>query len=199
MSRKVPYGGGRDLLVASTVEIVAERGLRGLTFRAVAERAGVNNSLVAHHFGTREALLAAALEWAVERSIESTGLLSMSSEEKFVDNLVDSITTQPELQTFQYEMILEARRNELFREPVTLLYDRYQAVLADSLKRFGIEGDVSALSRQVFAALDGLVLQYIAGVHPAELRDAVHDIWLMLQLRRDVGIPTTSRASGGVE
>ena len=57
MSRTVPYGGGRDLLVESTVQVVAERGLRGLTFRAVAERAGVNNSLVAHHFGTREALL----------------------------------------------------------------------------------------------------------------------------------------------
>lgn len=186
MSRKVPYGGGRDLLVASTVDIVAERGLRGLTFRAVAERAGVNNSLVAHHFGTREALLAAALDWAVERSIESTGLLSMSSESEFVDNLVTSITTQPELQAFQYEMILEARRNALFVEPVTRLYDRYQAVLADSLRRFGIQGDVSALSRQVFAALDGLVLQFIAGVHPADLRDAVHDIWLMLRLRRDV-------------
>lgn len=188
MSRKVPYGGGRDLLVESTVQVVAERGLRGLTFRAVAERAGVNNSLVAHHFGTREALLAAALDWAVEQSIESTGLLSMASESEFVDNLVTSITTQPELQAFQYEMILEARRNSLFVEPVTRLYDRYQAVLADSLRRFGIEGDVSALSRQVFAALDGLVLQFIAGVHPADLRDAVHDIWLMLRLRRDVEI-----------
>ena len=65
-------------------------------------------------------------------------------------------------------MILEARGNALFLEPVTRLYDRYQEVLAESLKRFGIEGDVSALSRQVFASLDGLVLQYIAGVHPTD-------------------------------
>lgn len=196
MSRTVPYGGGRDLLVESTVQVVAERGLRGLTFRAVAERAGVNNSLVAHHFGTREALLAAALDWAVERSIESTGLPELSTEDEFVDNLVESITTHPELQAFQYEMILEARRNALFLEPVTRLYDRYQEVLAESLKRFGIEGDVSALSRQVFASLDGLVLQYIAGVHPTELRDAVHDIWLTLQLRRDVGSHAAASGTG---
>lgn len=188
MGRTVPYGGGRDLLVASTVQIVAERGLRGLTFRAVAERAGVNNSLVAHHFGTRDALLAAALDWAVEQSIQSTGLLSLSSEEEFVDNLVESITTQPELQAFQYEMILEARRNALFLDPVARLYERYQAVLADSLRKFGLAGDLSALSRQVFATLDGLVLQSIAGVHREELHAAVHDIWLMLQLRKEVGI-----------
>ena len=63
------YGTGREALMASTVHVVAQKGLRGLTFRSVAEHAGVNNTLVAHHFGTRDALIKAALEWSVEQSI----------------------------------------------------------------------------------------------------------------------------------
>jgi AcrR family transcriptional regulator len=177
VSRKVAYGEGRDLLVAATVQVVAEKGLRGLTFRAVADRAGVNNSLVAHHFGTRQALLAAALEWAVERSIETTGLLALGSRDAFVDSLLASITDQPELQSFQYEMILEARRDTLFRADVERLYDRYQHVVEQSLHEAGVTGDVTPIARRVFASLDGLVLQYIAGVDEAELRRALHDLW----------------------
>ena len=67
--RRPEYGQGRDALLAATVHVVAREGLRGLTYRAVAEEAGVANTLVAHHFGTRDALLQAALDWAAEQSI----------------------------------------------------------------------------------------------------------------------------------
>ncbi|GAA4489850.1 TetR family transcriptional regulator [Microbacterium panaciterrae] len=181
MTRTVSYGEGRNLLVASTVAVVSEKGLRGLTFRAVAARAGVNNSLVAHHFGTRQALLAAALEWAVEQSIESTGLLALGSEEAFADALLASITDRPELQAFQYEMILEARRDPLFRADVARLYDRYQSFMEESLRQAGMSGDVRSMARRVFATLDGVVLQHIAGVEKAELRGALHDLWQSIQ------------------
>jgi AcrR family transcriptional regulator len=188
VSRKVAYGEGRDLLVAATVEVVAEKGLRGLTFRAVADRAGVNNSLVAHHFGTRQSLLAAALEWAVEQSIETTGLLALGSGDAFADSLLASITDQPELQAFQYEMILEARRDRLFRADVERLYARYQTVVENSLREAGVTGDVTPVARRVFATLDGLVLQYIAGVDKEELRPALHDLWESIEVAARRGV-----------
>ena len=181
VARRVAYGEGRDLLISTTVDVVAERGLRGLTFRAIADRAGVNNSLIAHHFGTREALLAAALEWAVEQSIESSGLLDLASEQVFADTLLDAVSRRPQLQAFQYEMILEARRNELFRAPVAKLYTRYHEVVIESLRHYGVDGDVDALARSTFAALDGLVLQYMAGVDPEELRAALVQVWISLR------------------
>lgn len=177
MARTVVYGEGRDLLISATVEIVAEKGLRGLTFRAIAERAGVNNSLIAHHFGTREALLAAALDWAVEQSIESTDLLELASEEAFADTLLAAITDRPELQAFQYEMILEARRNERYRPPVLHLYARYHEVVAESLRRHGYDGNLEATAAATFAAMDGLVLQHMAGVDRSALRAALHRVW----------------------
>ena len=180
MARRVAYGAGRDVLIAATVDVVAEKGLRGLTFRAIAERAEVNNSLIAHHFGTREALLFAALEWAVEQSIEVTELPGLGSEELFTETLLQAIATRPELQAFQYEMILEARRNELYREPVVKLYGRYHEVVVQSLRAQGLTGDVDAAARATFAALDGIVLQYMAGVGVDELRGALRQIWANL-------------------
>src|SRR3712207_5466329 len=69
MAVRPKHGQGREALLRATVHVVAREGLRGLTYRAVAEEAGVANTLVAHHFGTRDALLQAALEWAAELSI----------------------------------------------------------------------------------------------------------------------------------
>lgn len=180
MPKTVGYGEGRDLLVSATVKVVADRGLRGFTLRAVAEHVGVSNGLVAHHFGTRESLLGAALDWSVEQSIESTGLLDLSSEDRFVDALVESISVRPELQAFQYEMILEARRNPVFAPPVARLYSRYHAVVQESLERAGFETDLQDAARGLFATLDGLVLQSIAGVPVVLIRGAAHQVWKSL-------------------
>ena len=52
------------------MHVVATRGLRHLTYRSVAQQAGVAHGLVAHHFGTRDALLEAALEFSLDNSVE---------------------------------------------------------------------------------------------------------------------------------
>lgn len=52
----------RDLLRAAFT-VAAEDGLAGLTTRAVAAEAGVSQGLVFFHFGNREALLVALLDW----------------------------------------------------------------------------------------------------------------------------------------
>lgn len=171
------YGEGRDALIAATVDIVADKGLRGLTFRAVAEQAQVNNSLVAHHFGTRDSLLAAALEWAVDQSIETSHLLDFESQDRFTDAFLESLTVAPETQVFQYEMILEARRNPLFRAPVEQLYERYFVVTRESLRRHGVEHDLDAIARHVFSALEGFVLHSLAGVDEQSIRTGMRVLW----------------------
>jgi AcrR family transcriptional regulator len=55
--RTVQYGGGREALLRASAEIIAEGGLRELTYRNVATRAGVVHGLVRHYFGSREALI----------------------------------------------------------------------------------------------------------------------------------------------
>lgn len=152
------YGQGRESLIVATIDIVANRGLRGMTFRAVGEKAGVNNALIAHHFGNREGLLAASLKWTVDRAIASSALAEASEHPNFFRNALDLTSiTERELLVFQYELILEASRNEKFREPVTALYQAYFRTLLP------VETSNLALARARFAAFDGLVLQVISG------------------------------------
>ena len=165
------YGDGREALLRAAVEVVADKGLRGMTFRAVADNAGVNNALIAHHFGNREGLLKAALEWSAEVSIKATDLPAATAHfSSFEKSLGLTATTQRKLLTFQYEMIIEASRNEQFREPVTKLYRAYFAALMPQEAT-----KTNALTRAKFATLDGLVLQMVAGaISQDEFHEAIH-------------------------
>ena len=177
------YGTGKEALLRAAVSVVAAKGLRGLTYRSVAEAAGVNNTLVAHHFGSRDALIAAALDWAAEQSISASRLREAATlGHSFTDSLLELLLAEPELQVFQYEMILEARRRPELSEAVTALYENYISALADGLTASGVTGKVGVVARTLFAALDGLVLQYLAGVDRAAIAaslEEVHDVLLL--------------------
>lgn len=59
--------GPSDRLLDVVVELVATRGMAGVTIREVASRAGVSIGAVQHHFPTRDALLVAAMRRVGER------------------------------------------------------------------------------------------------------------------------------------
>lgn len=173
----VSYGRGKDALIRAAVEIVAERGLRGMTFRAVAEAAGVNNALIAHHFGNREGLLSAAMNWTAEQMVEKSAFKNAASQPEAFQQAMDTIAVMDRnLLVFQYEIIIEASRNERYREPVRSLYQAYFRGLSPD------EESISALTRARFAALDGLVLQSIGGAITLEefdesLQALLQQVW----------------------
>ena len=174
------YGTGKEALLAATVHVVARKGLRGLTYRAVAEIAGVNNSLVAHHFGSRDALIEAALDWSVNRSIGLSGLENLpTNEEDFCGRLMAVIRENPDIQTFQYEMILEAKRRPELAGAVRRLYKSYISAISTGLGHIGISGD-TGVAQAAFAALDGLVLQLIAGMDEDGVERSIRVLWAAL-------------------
>src|SRR4051812_25531287 len=106
------YGSGREALLDAAITVVARRGLRYLTYRSVAAEAGVTHGLVAHHFGSRDALLTAALQHSVQRSIDVTALRTDSgTPDDFVRGFAKMVERDPDLHAFQYEVLLEARRS----------------------------------------------------------------------------------------
>ncbi len=172
--RPLNHGDGREALLEATVRVVAAKGMRGMTFRAVAEQAGVNNTLIAHHFGTRDRLLAAALEWSMERSIGLADLAEYATDAAaFREALIDNVLSDAALQLFQFEMVLEASRRPDLQPAVRSLYRRYTSELAQGRSRLGMPGG-EGLDRAMFAAIDGLVLQYLGGaITAAQLAEAV--------------------------
>jgi len=160
-SRAPGHGERRAALLSAAVRVLDRDGMRGLTYRSVAQEAGVSHGLVRHHFGSRDALIHEAVLDHAERSLQSTRLESGTG--RLADlgaGTTRMVTDAQNLPGVDYELVLEARRRPELAPAVHALYDRYLEATRHDLARLGLEGD-EALVRLVFAALDGLVLQLL--------------------------------------
>ncbi|MER6138466.1 TetR family transcriptional regulator [Streptomyces sparsogenes] len=186
------YGEGREALLAAAVRVVARGGLRKLTYRAVAAEAGVTHGLVAHHFGSRDALLEEALRWCVTRSIETSSLVPASGRlEDFAATLADFIAADPDVQAFQYELKLESRRRPELRHHVDVLYDAYRDAVREALACFDVSQEMTEI---VFAALDGLVFHQVTSGAPDRTKESVDTLRRLLAAHRAQASPG---ATGG--
>src|SRR3954452_1122766 len=71
-----PPAGGREAILAATLELVRERGVARLTTRDVADRAGVSEASVYYHYRDKAGLLSAVFESGLEplRAVGDRGL-----------------------------------------------------------------------------------------------------------------------------
>jgi AcrR family transcriptional regulator len=159
---KPRYGEGRRALLDAVIRVVARHGLRGLTNRAVGKEAGVTHALVAHHFGSRDAMIREALELSARESIDVSSLEPETGKlEDLAGNLGAFVDANVEETVFQYELLLEARRRPELVDELRRVYDTYKEAAHRELVRAGFDPEDHRLSELVFAALDGLALQQV--------------------------------------
>jgi DNA-binding transcriptional regulator YbjK len=170
---------GQQAIMQAVVHVVAQKGLRGLTFRSVAAEAGVSPTLAAHYFKTRDELIKATLTWVANYAVDSTHLRSFLSEQQDYENaLAWSIENEPDLHAFQIEMILEARRRPELKPALVDLYTTYLSALKSDAEILGLASLSEAAYRAVFAGIDGLILQYFIGAISIEqFRESTLVLW----------------------
>lgn len=160
-SGTVSHGAGRRALLDAAVRVTSQLGLRGLTYRSVANEAGVTHGLVAHHFGSRDALISEALSYFVALSIEESGLASTDPGfDGLANRLAALVSRDPDIQAFQYELILESRRRPELVPLVKEMYKSYEDTISAELAKNGLHDP--HLTDLVFSALDGLVFRQVA-------------------------------------
>jgi AcrR family transcriptional regulator len=80
-ARTIPRGSTVDRLIEVAERLFAEHGLDGVSLRQIAGEAGTsNNSAVRYHFGSKDALVAAIIEYRLPHIIERRELLSARSD-----------------------------------------------------------------------------------------------------------------------
>jgi AcrR family transcriptional regulator len=157
--RKEAKREGYWALLRAVPRTVAKVGFRGLTYRALADEAGVTYGLISYHFGTREALIEDAAKLAAEEAIAGSTLVPESGKvDDFAGGLTTLLREDAAGQAFQFDLVTESMRNGKLHPPVVKLYTRYVEAVEEALREFGVEDD-PYLARVVFAALDGLTLQ----------------------------------------
>ncbi|MET9364213.1 TetR/AcrR family transcriptional regulator [Streptomyces sp. NPDC006632] len=140
MAARIPGTSRAELIADTALALLAERGMRGLTHRAVDERAGLPQGSTSNQARTRLALLEAAVTRQAEREAEVLTPAELPVAGANLDDVAAalaralhrSLTDHRELLVSRYELALEAtRRPELrahydaagrqFREPLVAL------------------------------------------------------------------------------
>ena len=139
----------RERLTEAAVRVVAERGVAGLTHRAVAAEAGVPLGSTTYHFSGRDELLVAALERVTGRWRERL--------ERWLDGMDPARPPAEELARFVGECVGPGR------ERTQLEYELYVAArwYAETAELIRRRLPDEATARAVVALADGLTLQLL--------------------------------------
>ncbi|MCK7621962.1 TetR family transcriptional regulator [Streptomyces sp. RS10V-4] len=167
--------GRRQRIIDAAITVVGERGIAGLSHRAVAAAADVPLGSTTYHFAGLDDLLVAALRqvnagWLADFARWVDGLDPAAPLADEVARLVAATLAGDRSRvTLEYELYLAALRHEAVRPIAAACLDE----MADRLGRR--IGDL-ATARAVVAFLDGLLLQYLLTgrpFRPAALRDGL--------------------------
>ncbi|PFG29796.1 TetR/AcrR family transcriptional regulator [Paramicrobacterium agarici] len=158
---RTDYGTGKEALIRAAIRAVATGGLRRLTYRSVAAEAGVAHGLVVHHFGSIQNLLHEALRFAATESLALSSFYPpVDTVDEFAEGLAELAEKDAAVQAFQYELVLESRRDPALVPEIEAYHAQYRAAIHRQLHHFGLRDE--ALTDLVWATLDGIVFQQTA-------------------------------------
>lgn len=185
-----PTGSGRGVLIADTaLALLAERGMRGLTHRAVDEAAGLPPGSTSNHTRTRLALLEAANERLATREARALAVTALPDPAGGPAAVADALapvlhrylTDHRELLVCRYELALEATRRPELRSRYDEAGRRFREPLLGLVTALG-SPDPRRHTLSLIAWSDGMMFACVAGYHHAEvptldqLRDGLREL-----------------------
>ncbi|MFD7429770.1 TetR/AcrR family transcriptional regulator [Streptomyces sp. NPDC059818] len=193
----------RAEILRATLEVIAERGYRGATLGAVAERVGLSQQGLLHYFPTKEAMLVAVLE---ERDQWDTGGGPRSDggwRTELLGSLVEYNAMRPGVvQTFSALLGESVTEEHPAREFFTHRYTQVRASMTAMLRaEFGerLPGGLTPerAAPLLVATMDGLQYQWLLDPDAVDMPAAFQDFLRLLRPDTAQGAgPETTDASG---
>jgi len=190
----------REQIVRAALEVFGTRGYRG-TLRETAERVGLTQAGIIHHFGSKKGLMAEVLRFREMKLAESLSGLPLRAQ---LESIVDQSESEPEIIRMFTTLSSEATvpdhpAHEHFAMRYQDLVVQWTAAIEagqrDGEIGRGVNANVTA--RLIIAALDGLNIQWLLG-SSSDLRGPVEYLLDALLPGADApsGDGTHSRAGG---
>ncbi len=182
MNARVRSEERRAEIVRAALEVIAERGYRGASLAAVAERVGLTQQGLMHHFPTKDALLVAVLQerdqWdAVPGSRWRTDLLAA---------LVEYNAMRPGIvQTFSALLGESVTEGHPARTFFSERYTRVRASMAEMLRAEYGDRLPNGLTPErtaplLVAVMDGLQYQWLLDPSSVDMPGSFRDFLLLL-------------------
>ena len=161
---KLPLGEDRqDAIADAAIHLVATRGLRGLTHRAVDAEAGLPPGSTSYYLRTRNALLTACVQRMLNRDLTATTPSPDGPLEEFLVMMVVGLAHErADDLAARYELSLEARRQPELQDAIIQGGRQLRDGLAGMLAALGIP-DAAEVTWPVAAMMDGLLYDRLAG------------------------------------
>lgn len=176
--------GRRAQLLQAALQVIAEDGLEVTTTRRIAAKAGLPLGSLHYAFASKEELICAVID-DVGDKIElllrhSLGAIALPTDDpeqtlrRLLGEFWNLVEADPAFQIMQYELTLYCLRRPEMRWLAQRQYDRYCAVVAESLDAVTDTALRSGeFARLIVAGVDGIIIQFL--VHQDRER-AQHDI-----------------------
>ncbi|MEU9758930.1 helix-turn-helix domain-containing protein [Streptomyces sp. NPDC047985] len=183
----------RAEIIRAAFEVIAERGYRGASLSAVAERVGLSQQGLLHHFPTKEALLIAVLE---ERDQWDPGGVARSGgtwRTELLDSLVEYNAMRPGIvQTFSALLGESVTEGHPARDFFTGRCAQARAAMAAMLRaEFGerLPGGLTPerAAPLLVAVMDGLQYQWLLDPGAVDMPAAFRDFLALLRPARPEG------------
>jgi len=163
VTKHVPRGADRqDAIADAAIHLVATRGLRGLTHRAVDTEAGLPPGSTSYYLRTRNALLTACVRRMLSRDVSAMPPAGADPVELMVGMTVGLANDRPDDLVARYELSLEASRQPELRTAINEGGQELRAMLAQLLDGLGVP-EPEAAAWPVAAMMDGLMYDRVAG------------------------------------
>ncbi|MFC9682146.1 TetR/AcrR family transcriptional regulator [Streptomyces sp. NPDC056948] len=172
----------RAEIVRATLEVIAERGYRGASLTSVAERVGLTQQGLLHHFPTKEALLVAVLQDRDRWDAMPAGRLRLD----LLASLVEYNAMRPAIiQTFSALLGESVTEDHPARGYFTERYVGVRAGMAEVLRAEYGDRLPSGLTPEraaplLVAILDGLQYQWLLDPESVDMPSAFRDFLTLL-------------------
>jgi AcrR family transcriptional regulator len=182
MNSRVRSEERRAEIVRAALEVIAERGYRGASLAAVAERVGLTQQGLLHHFPTKDALLVAVLE---ERD-QWDALPDTQWRVDLLASLVEYNAMRPGIiQTFSALLGESVTEGHPAREYFTERYTRVRASMAAALRAEYGDTLPNGLTPErtaplLVAVMDGLQYQWLLDPGSVDMPGAFRDFLTLL-------------------
>ncbi|KUO22474.1 TetR/AcrR family transcriptional regulator [Streptomyces dysideae] len=182
MNARVRSEERRAEIVRAALEVIAERGYRGASLAAVAERVGLTQQGLLHHFPTKDALLVAVLQERDQWDALPTTRWRMD----LLASLVEYNAMRPAIiQTFSALLGESVTEGHPARAYFTERYTRVRASMAEVLRAQYGDRLPNGLTPErtaplLVAVMDGLQYQWLLDPESVDMPEAFRDFLRLL-------------------
>ena len=158
----------REALLRATIQLLGEAGVKSVTHRAVAERAGVPLASTTYYFESVQQLVEEALKLHVAERVAELGAMAQLalsagvSPHDIAERLAEVLVAAPgPILAAQYQLYLDAGRNPALQPAVAEALAAFEGLATDVMTALGARDPVGA-AEAVVALLDGFALHRLA-------------------------------------